>query len=63
MYFVKYAIIIPIFDTLSLYTKEGSEVFEKRFGEKLESVPMILSADFNLNFADDRNIPVIDFFQ
>ena len=22
---------------------------------------MILSADFNFNFADDRNIPVIDF--
>ena len=22
---------------------------------------MILSADFNLNFSDDRNIPVIDF--
>ena len=23
---------------------------------------MILSADFNINFADDRNVPVIDFF-
>ena len=45
-----------------LYTKEGSEVFEKRFGEKLESLPMTLSADFNFNFANDRNIPVIDFF-
>ena len=44
------------------YIKEGSEVFENRIGEKLESVPMILSADFNFNFADDRNIPVIDFF-
>ena len=49
-------------DNLMLYTKEGSEVFEKRFGEKLENVPMILSTDFNFNFADDRNIPVIDFF-
>ena len=44
-----------------LYTKEGSEIFEKRFGEKFESVPMTLSADFNFNFADDRNTPVIDF--
>ena len=44
------------------YIKEGSEVFEKRFGEKLQSVPMILSADFNFNFADERNIPVTDFF-
>ena len=23
---------------------------------------MIISADFNFNFADDRNIPLIDFF-
>ena len=23
---------------------------------------MILSADYNFNFSDDRNIPVIDFF-
>ena len=45
-----------------LYTKEGSEVFEKRFDEKLKSVPMILRADFNLNFADDKNIPAIEFF-
>ena len=45
-----------------LYTKEGSEVFEKGFGEKLESLPMILSADFNFNLANDRNIPVIGFF-
>ena len=36
--------------------KEDSEVFEKRFGEKLECVSMILSVDFNFNFANDRNI-------
>ena len=34
---------------------------KKRFGEKLESVPMICT-DFNFNFAEDRNIPAIDFF-
>ena len=45
-----------------LYTKEGSEAFEKCFGEKLDSVSMILSADFNFNFADDRNMTVINFF-
>ena len=45
-----------------LYTKEGSVVFEERFGKKLESVPMILSTDFNFNFADHKNKPVIDFF-
>ena len=39
-----------------LYTKEGSEVFEKRFGEKLERVTMIFSADFNFNFAYDSNV-------
>ena len=50
-------------ENLTLYTKEGSDLFEKRFDEILESVPMILSADFSFNFADDRNMPVIDFFQ
>ena len=44
-----------------LYEKEGSEVFERRFDEKLESVPRILSTDFNFSFPDNRNIPVIDF--
>jgi len=32
-----------------IYTKEGSEILEKRFGEEFNDVPMILNGDFNVN--------------
>ncbi|GFS61783.1 hypothetical protein TNCV_4345031 [Trichonephila clavipes] len=44
-----------------IYTKEGSELLEKRFGEKFDDIPMILSGDFNINFADDKNLSLIEF--
>ena len=48
---------------LKIYTKEGSKIFEKRFDKKLDNAPMILSGGFNISFVNDRNKPVIDFFQ
>ncbi|GFW25406.1 uncharacterized protein TNCV_3721341 [Trichonephila clavipes] len=39
-------------ENLMIHTKESSEILAKRFGEKSNNVPMILSGDFNINFAD-----------
>lgn len=39
------------------YTKEGSALVGKKFHE----MPLILSGDFNVNFADDLSKPLIDF--
>ncbi|GFW77375.1 uncharacterized protein TNCV_2497681 [Trichonephila clavipes] len=50
-----------LFENLMIYTKEGSELLEKRFGEKFDDIPMILSGDFNINFADDKNLSLIEF--
>ncbi|GFX37497.1 uncharacterized protein TNCV_4899271 [Trichonephila clavipes] len=50
-----------LFENLMIYTKEGSELLEKRFGEKFDAIPMILSGDFNINFADDKNLSLIEF--
>ena len=50
-----------LFENLMIYTKESSEIFEKRFGKKYDNVPMILSGDFNINFAHDENLPLIEF--
>ncbi|GFX28795.1 uncharacterized protein TNCV_4250341 [Trichonephila clavipes] len=50
-----------LFEYLMIYTKEGSELLEKRFGEKFDDIPMILSGDFNINFADDKNLSLIEF--
>ncbi|KAK0170670.1 hypothetical protein PV328_008495 [Microctonus aethiopoides] len=50
-----------LFENLMIYTKEGSEILGKRFGKKYDEVPMILSGDFNINFADDKNLPLIEF--
>lgn len=50
-----------LFENLMIYTKEGSELLEKRFGEKFDDIPMVLSGDFNINFADDKNLPLIEF--
>ncbi|GFV88252.1 uncharacterized protein TNCV_4542981 [Trichonephila clavipes] len=49
-----------LFENLMIYTK-GSELLEKRFGEKFDDIPMILSGDFNINFADDKNLSLIEF--
>ena len=32
-----------LFENLMIYTKEGSVILEKRFGEKCDDIPMILS--------------------
>lgn len=50
-----------LFENLMIYTKERSEILEKRCGKKYDKVPMILSEDFNINFADDKNLPLIEF--
>ena len=50
-----------LFENLMIYTREGFEILEKRFGEKYDNLPMILNGDFNINLADDENIPLIDF--
>ncbi|GFX25298.1 uncharacterized protein TNCV_1274581 [Trichonephila clavipes] len=51
-----------LFENLMIYTKEGSELLEKkRFCEKFDDIPMILSGDFNINFADDKNLSLIEF--
>ena len=50
-----------LFENLTIYTKEGSEILEKRFGKAYDNEPMILSGDFNIKFADDKNLPLIDF--
>ena len=50
-----------LFENLRIYTKEGFEILEKRFGEKYDDVPMILSGDFNINFVDNKNLPLIEF--
>ena len=50
-----------LFENLIIYTKVGSEVFEKRFGEKYDHIPMILSKDFNTTFEDDKILPLIKF--
>ena len=42
-----------------LYTKEASEVFEKNL---VKNWRVYRCPEFNFNFADDRNIPIIDFF-
>ena len=50
-----------LFENLTIYTKEGSEILEKRFGKAYDNEPMILSGDFNIKFADDKNLPLIEF--
>ena len=50
-----------LLENLMIYPKEDSKILKKRFGKKLDNERMILKGDFNLNFADDRNILVIDF--
>lgn len=42
---------------LLIYTAEGSALIN----ENLYKIPMILSGDFNTNFADDSSQPLIDF--
>jgi len=46
-----------------IYTREGSEILKKRFGYKFDDVPIILSVDFNINFSDDKNLPLIQFLK
>lgn len=43
------------------YIKEGSEILEKRFREEYDNVPIILSGDFNMIYADDKNLALIEF--
>lgn len=50
-----------LYENLMIYSKEGSALLEKKFGTKLYDKPMILSGDFNINFADDKNLPLIEF--
>ena len=50
-----------LFKNLMIYTKEGSAILEARFVKKFDDIPMILSGDFNINFAEDKNLPLITF--
>ncbi|GFW42536.1 uncharacterized protein TNCV_4257301 [Trichonephila clavipes] len=50
-----------LFENLMIYTKEGSELLEKDLAKKFDDIPMILSGDFNINFADDKNLSLIEF--
>lgn len=50
-----------LYENLMIYTKEGSELLEKKVGKRFDNLPMILSGDFNINFADDKNLPLIEF--
>ena len=43
-----------LFENVMIYSKEGSAILEKRFGEKFNDIPKILSGDFNINFAEDK---------
>lgn len=44
-----------------IYAKEGSAILGNRFEEKFDGKPMILSGDFNINFAEDENLMLIKF--
>lgn len=44
-------------ENLLIYTKEGSALL----GENYHQIPMILSGDFNINFAEDTSQSLIDF--
>lgn len=45
-----------LFENLMIYTKEGSQIPIKRFGD----VPMILNGNLNINITD--YLPIIEFF-
>lgn len=44
---------------LLIYTEEGSTIL----GENWHELPMILSGDFNINFAEETSKPLIDFLK
>lgn len=52
-----YDIIDFIHELLVLYTSEGAALFKKNWDE----IPMIMSGDFNVNFAKPEAQPLIDF--
>lgn len=50
-----------LYENLMIYSKDGSALLEKKIGKRFDNLPMILSGDFNINFADDKNLSLIEF--
>jgi hypothetical protein len=48
-----------IHQNLLIYTREGSALL----GENFHEIPMIMSGDFNINFADEKTEPLINLLK
>ena len=44
-----------------IYSKDDSELLQRKVGIRFDGLKMILSGDFNINFPDDNNLPLIEF--
>ena len=50
-----------LYEIFCIYSKDGSELLQRRVGIKFDGLKMILSGDFNINFADDNILPLIEY--
>lgn len=51
------------YENLFIYSYGASALLHQKIGKRFDDLPMILSGDFNINFADDKNLPLLKFFK
>ncbi|CAI6352830.1 unnamed protein product [Macrosiphum euphorbiae] len=51
------------YENLFIYSHGASALLHQKIGKRFDDLPMILSGDFNINFADDKNLPLFEFFK
>lgn len=51
------------YENLFIYSHGASALLHQKIGRRFDDLPMILSGDFNINFADDKNLQLLEFFK
>ncbi|CAG9831913.1 unnamed protein product [Diabrotica balteata] len=50
-----------LYENLFIYSHGASALLQQKIGKRFDDLPMILTGVFNINFADDKNISLIEF--